>query len=284
MRLCGPSLGVLKYVRSVSVRPLTEVPPPLTKVPLFGKRRRTNRKKIESDELWKLTASVSEEEAKVFCQESCGFIAKPAYMQDWRSFYSELKKVELCWSLIPACNGEIHLEVFDRSEEPNLLHSFRGKNPNKSSSIADLFEAFGSIVNGSLQEENVFFTKGGVSEALRIQPEKREMLFPPDSKHLGGGIPPQSLSISVALDIKHVNMSNCVVTPLFTGLSFQAFCFAFLNSIPAFLKRNDIGIKNIDFVSRDQMNHFRYGWTYLRREAWLSPLELGEFDLLLPLK
>lgn len=259
-----------------------QVPSSLVRVPHFGKRRREGRRRNRNENPWSLIANVSEVDAKFFCRSTCGFIAKPTYMKEWKFFFGDLKRIELCWSLIPSGSNEIHLKVCDRAEEPSELHTFIGKNFDKSSAIADLFEACGSIINGSKREESVYFSKDGSLEALRLQPVEMEALFPPKEKDLSTFIIPQSRCTSVALNIAHVNASKGIVTPLFNDLSFQSFCFAFLNSIPVFLKRNDVGIRNIDFVSHEQMKHFRFAWCYLRREAWMTPLELGEFDLLLP--
>lgn len=276
--------SVPKFVRTVSVTPPSTVSPSLVKVPLFGKRRREERRKNDSESRLSLVANVSEEDAKVFCQSTCGFFVRPTYMKNWKIFYGELKKIELQWSLVPSCNNEIHLKVFDRTEEPNELHTFVQKNLAKSTVIADLFEACGAIINGSRKEENVFFSTGETLEALRLVPSEKEALFSPGALDISNFIVPQSLCTSVSLDVSHVNISKSIATPLFKDLSFQAFCFAFLNSIPLFLKRNDVGIRNIDFVSAEQMRHFRFAWCYLRREGWMTPLELGEFDLLLPPK
>lgn len=252
----------------------------ISKVPKFGKRRR------QSKTLPALsTTNVSEEDAEVYCKGKCGFIEKPVFFPRWSEFYSDLRRIYLSWRLYPIANGGTDLRIFDRHENGNeLLHTFRGSNSSTSSPIADLFEACGSIINGSLNEESIYFKNNDLVEVLRITPQKMNSFS--DHKEFKNNVTvlPQSRCTSVALNITHVNVSNSVVSPLVTNISFQAFCFAFLNSIPDFLKRSDAGIKNIDFVSQEQMRHFRFAWCYLRREAWMTPVELGELDLLLPSK
>eukprot|EP00796_Vickermania_ingenoplastis_P005826 gene5826-4153_t len=277
--------GVLCSTRKVSVGPDEGVLPRHTKVPLFGRRRRKEKK--ASDITISTATLIDENEARDICRKNYGFFSKPVYMEKWGTFLSELKRAELSWSVIPVSGGGMTLKLIDHSHHANeVLHEFRGRNSTQSSPLADLFEACGSIVNGSRQEENVLFNQKGFSEVLKLVPTEKEYMYPyiPPEGELGIPLLAKSECTRVSLDVLHLNSSNGVLTPLFRGLSFQAFCYAFLTSIPCFLKKTDVGVRNLDFVSQEQMTHFRYAWCYLRREAWMTPLEMEEFDALLPPK
>lgn len=281
MRRVFRACSLWAYRRSITVGSSEGLPTPI-KAPVFGKRRRQCRKtETNSDPI---IVNLTEEDASTLCKNKYGFIQKPQYIERWAEFYSELQRIKMSWSLFPIASGGMDLKVFDRSDGVEPLHIFKGRNTNKSSPIADFFEACGAIVNGSLQEENIFFRQENTSEALRIKPSERAILYPYHHTEHETPVMARSQCTRVSVDVSHINLSNGVVTPLFARISFQALCFAFLNSIPEFLKRTDIGVRNIDFVSRDQMNHFRFAWCYLRREAWMTPLELDEFDSLLPPK
>lgn len=252
------------------------------KVPAFGKRRR-KQKDISPQPT---SSNISEKEARLICLNNYGFLQKPLYQEKWAEFLSELRRIELSWRLFPVANGGIDLTVLDHSEELNkTLHIFRGVNgQGKSSPMADLFEACGSIINGSIQEENIYFKYENKCESLRLNPQKRDILFPPKEEDYGYPVMARSQCTRVAVNVSHVNMSTGVSTPLLRNISFQTFVYCFLTSIPVFLKRTDIGVRNLDFVSAEQMSHFRFAWCYLRREAWMTPLEMEEFDTLLPPK
>lgn len=250
--------------------------PQREQVPVFGRRRRG--RKPSSSQTSEIT--IPEEVAEKQCREY-GFLRKPAYMAKWSVFLTEIRQAELTWSLLPS--GGLTLRVASHANGSSEdLRLFNGQNSNRTSSIADLFESLGSIINGSRCEENVFFRNETRVESLRIMPRELPADFPSDPSDVFTMA--RSTCPSVALDIFHVNVPNGVSTPLFTNFSFLAFCNAFLNSIPIFLRKNDIGIRNVDFVTPEQMQHFRFAWCYLRREGWMSPLDIGEFDCLLPAK
>lgn len=253
--------------------------PAAQQIPIFGRRRRAEKKKIE------VPATVANPmldiDAKNMCFERYDFVHKPLYMNNWLQFLRELQRLELRWSLEPSVGGIYVLKIIDHSPDGGLLSEVKGYG-NLCIPIADFFEACGNITSGISSEGSIVFSEpGGRKNVLKIEAIKKlgEVHDEPPT------IPfqkPQFNCRGISVNMSLINMQTNVRTPLFSDISLQAVNYAFLSSIPAFMKRNDMGIKNADFISKDQKQHFRFAWCFLRKESWMTPVEMGELDLLLP--
>ncbi|EPY19056.1 hypothetical protein STCU_09648 [Strigomonas culicis] len=230
-----------------------------------------------------LPKSMLDIDAKNMCFEKYDFVQKPLYMDNWLQFLRELRKLELRWSLEPGVGGIYVLKIMDHSEDGgSLLAEVKGHG-NLCIPIADFFETCGNITSGIAFEGSVVFAEpGGKKSILKIEALKRIGAEQDDEPPIIPYHRPQYNCRGISVNIALINMQTKVRTPLFNDISLQAVNYAFLSSIPAFMKRNDIGIKNADFISKDQKQHFRFAWCFLRKESWLTPVEMGELDLLLP--
>ncbi|KEG13044.1 hypothetical protein DQ04_01251170, partial [Trypanosoma grayi] len=152
--------------------------------------------------------------------------------------------------------------------------------------IAQFFECCGGLTQGSLNNSSVEFcdldgkeyrfcvdAKKRIASKNALGPVWDEPILPILAQHNCRG---------TSVDVCVTETKTGVRTPLFSNISLQTFNYAFLTSIPAFLKRTDVGIRNVDFVSKEQMRHFRFAWCFLRRESLMTAVDMSELDTLLP--
>lgn len=263
--------------RNIVVGPRTSIPS-ATSTPQFGRRRR----RLRERELVASCYVENDEDAKEICFSHYGFIQKPLYMATWQEFLRELRRFELQWSLAPGPGGIYQLKIYDHAEPGDgLLCELKGAGCS-SAPIADVFEACGCITEGSINVGAVRFLEGLSDSTLRIESKKRlgETTIADEKPILPGLTQHNCRGTSVNISV--LDNKSRLVTPLFSDLSVQTLNYAFITSLPAFLKRTDVGIRNSDFVTKDQMRHFRFAWCFLRKESWMTPVEMGELDSLLP--
>ncbi|RNF15501.1 uncharacterized protein Tco025E_05521 [Trypanosoma conorhini] len=228
---------------------------------------------------------MDENEAKSICFESYGFLHKPFSFTHWSAFLQELRQIEFRWTLAPIAGGVIVFTALEHGGEgEKVLCQLRGSTG--SAPIAEFFECCGTLTQGSCDKRSVrFIDLDGSEHVLRVVSKRQlaatnaatpisdEPILPVLSQYNCRG---------TSVDVSVIDSRTGVVTPLFHDLSLQTFNYAFLTSIPIFLKRGDVGIRNADFVSKEQMRHFRFAWCFLRRESMMTAVEMSELDLLLP--
>lgn len=264
--------------RHVIVGPSTSLPTAET-TPRFGRRRRRQQQQHPRPRVFDVA---NDEDAKNMCFDRYGFVQKPLFMETWQEFLRELQRVEMAWSLAPSAGGMLQLKIFDHLEPGDgLLCELRGA-ANRSAPVAEMFEACGSISQGAMSKGEVQFFDGENCSVLQIESKKRlgDPSFKDEPPILPALCQYNCRGTSVSLSV--LDKKTQVRTPLFSDISIQTLNYAFMTSLPLFLKRIDIGVRNADFVTKDQMRHFRYAWCFLRKESWMTPVELGELDMLLP--
>ncbi|KAG5473062.1 hypothetical protein CUR178_02978 [Leishmania enriettii] len=272
--VCSPCYRLLRHV---VVGPSTTIPS-ATPTPQFGRRRQRLQKGLSS-----LSFDVeNDRDAKNICFERYGFVQKPMFLETWQAFLRELQRVELRWSLAPSAGGTLQLKIHDHFEPGDgLLCELKGA-ANRSAPLAEFFEACGSLSQGAVSKYEIRFFDGESCSVLLIESKKRlgESTFKDEPPIVPLLCQFDCRGTSVSLSV--LDEKTLVRTPLFSDISIQALNYAFLTSLPLFLKRTDLGIRNADFVTKDQMRHFRYAWCFLRKESCMTPVELGELDALLP--
>ncbi|KAG5498582.1 hypothetical protein JKF63_02868 [Porcisia hertigi] len=274
-RLIAPPSSWL--LRHIVVGPSTTIPSAASP-PQFGRRRKRLQKSMPPPAF----DPANDEDAKNICFERYGFVQKPLFMETWQEFLRELQRVELVWSLVPSAGGTLQLKIHDHLEPGDgLLCELKGT-ANRSAPLAEFFEACGSVSQGSVSKGEIQFFDGDSCSVLLIESKKRlgDVTFKDDPPILPLLCQFNCRGTSVSLSV--LDKKTSVRTPLFSDISIQTLNYAFLTSLPLFLKRTDLGIRNADFVTKDQMRHFRYAWCFLRKESWMTPVELGELDSLLP--
>lgn len=252
--------------------------PNASPTPDFGRRRRRLQRRTEK----RIFEPENDDDAKNACFERYGFVQKPMFMETWQEFLRELQRVELGWFLAPGAGGTLQLKVFDHFEPGDGLLCELTGSTTRSAPLAEFFEICGSICQGGAAQGEVNFLDRGKHFVLQIGSKK---CFASDSFKDEPPILPfksqyncRGTSVSLTILDKQTSIS----TPLFADLSLQTLNYAFLTSLPIFLKRSDIGVRNADFVTKDQMRHFRFAWCFLRKESWMTPVEMTELDCLLP--
>ncbi|CAJ1010525.1 hypothetical protein Q4I28_005840 [Leishmania naiffi] len=203
-------------------------------------------------------------------------------METWQEFLRELQRVELGWSLAPNAGGTLQLKIHDHLEPGDgVLCELKG-GTNRSAPLAEFFEACGSMSQGTISRAEIQFFDEESCSVLLIESKKRlgDTPFKDEPPILPFFCQFNCRGTSVSLSV--LDKKTLIRTPLFSDISIQTLNYAFMTSLPLFLKREDLGIRNVDFVTKDQMRHFRYAWCFLRKESWMTPVELGELDALLP--
>lgn len=264
-------------LRTAVVGPSTTIPR-TSPTPDFGRRRRRLARRAEKQ----IFLQENDEDAKNACFERYGFVQKPLFMETWQEFLKELQRVELSWSLAPGANGTLHLKVYDHFEPGDGLLCELPGSTSRSAAIAEFFEACGSITQGGAAEADIHFLDGGKHSVLQIASKKcfvnSDIKDEPPILPFKCQYSSRCTSVSISVLDKQIG----VTTPLFSDISLQTLNYAFMTSLPIFLKRPDIGVRNADFVTKDQMRHFRFAWCFLRKESWMTPVEMAELDTLLP--
>ncbi|KAF5226705.1 hypothetical protein ECC02_000206 [Trypanosoma cruzi] len=229
--------------------------------------------------------AMDEYEAKSICFEKYGFIQKPLLVKNWSFFLQELRRIEFRWALSPNAGGVIVFTALEHGREgEKVLCNLKGSTG--CAPIAEFFECCGGLIQGRCEKYFVKFldpdggehvvkivSKRQIAASDNVSPVFDEPILPVLAQHNCRGT---SVEVSVT------DSRTGVLTPVFNDISLQTFNYAFLTSIPVFLKRNDVGIRNADFVSKEQMRHFRFAWCFLRRESLMTAVEMSELDLLLP--
>ncbi|CCW61719.1 unnamed protein product [Phytomonas sp. EM1] len=268
------------FKRQIMVGPSKGIPA-ISSVPRFGKRvassPREPRGKLELD-------PGSELRAEAICKDSYGFLKKPLFMESWTEFQKELNRIELQWYLAPGSNGIITLKLFDHREQGDgLLCELKGEG-SKCKPIADFFECCGSLLTGVSDTHTVPFINDS-SEFLLVANSERFI----DSSHTTQSEDlakrhdlTYTIGLGTMVNLSVIDQKTNIRTPLFHRISLLAFNYALLSSIPIFLKRNDIGVRNLDFVSKEQMQQFRFAWCFIRSRSSMTPVDVTELDCLLP--
>ncbi|KAH9580112.1 hypothetical protein LSM04_008357 [Trypanosoma melophagium] len=266
---------------------------PSTSPPPAFESRRRKRLRLASGESSGLNGSrnsvvksmMDENEAKSICFEKYGFLQKPLIMNLWSEFLQELRSIEFRWSLAPSAGGVIILTVLEHGiDGEKALCSLRGTSG--CAPIAEFFECCGGFIQGSLSKHDTrFLDLDGTEYILRVVttrriPEGHAIDLVADEPILP--VLAQYNCRGTSVDVSIVETKTGVETPLFQNLSLQSFNYAFLTSVPIFLKRTDVGVRNVDFVSKEQMRHFRFAWCFLRRESMMTAVDMTELDSLLP--
>lgn len=266
-----------RLLRHVVVGPSTTIPS-ASSTPRFGRRRQ----RLQRNPSPPTFDTANDEDAKSICFERYGFVQKPLFLETWQEFLRELQRVELTWSLMPSAGGTLQLKIHDHFESGDgVLCELKGA-ANRSAPLAEFFEACGSMSQGAMSKAEIEFFDGENCSVLLIESKKRlgEVPFKDDPPILPLLCQFNCRGTSVSLSV--LDKKTLLRTPLFSDISIQTLNYAFMTSLPVFLKRTDLGIRNADFVTKDQMRHFRYAWCFLRKESWMTPVEMGELDALLP--
>lgn len=225
-----------------------------------------------------------EADAKHRCITMYDMIERPLCLPSWFAFMRQLQRFEMQWRLEPGVAGTYVLDLNDHTctRKANVVQ-LRGSGGH-CKPIADMFECCVHLVQGTHTEKIVLFDDGGGGRQLlrlstkQFLPENNRAAAPQHSSRTLTQFNCRGTLVSLSL----VDTTTRLVTSLFTDMAMQTFLYAFLTSLPIFLKRHDIGIRNAEFVSADQMRHFRFAWCFLRKEAFMTPLEMGELDNLIP--
>ncbi|ORC91002.1 uncharacterized protein TM35_000074260 [Trypanosoma theileri] len=281
----------LQEARFLVVGPKCGIPP-VSSPPAFESRRR-KRLRLGNEENSGLKRSsnsviksmMDENEAKSICFENHGFLQKPLIINHWSEFLQELRRIEFRWSLAPSAGGVIILTILEHGiDGEKVLCSLRGTSG--CAPIAEFFECCGSFIQGSLSKYDTRFVDLDGGEfllrvvATRRIPEGNTLDLIADKPILP--VLAQYDCRGTSVDVSIVETKTGVQTLLFQNLSLQTFNYAFLTSVPIFLKRTDVGVRNVDFVSKEQMRHFRFAWCFLRRESMMTAVDMTELDSLLP--
>ncbi|ESL10640.1 hypothetical protein TRSC58_01623 [Trypanosoma rangeli SC58] len=229
--------------------------------------------------------AVDEDEAKSVCFENYGFLQKPLKFAHWSAFLQELRRIEFRWTLAPSVGGVIVFTALEHGGEgEKVLCKIKGSTG--SAPIAEFFECCGTLTQGSCDKRSVrFLDIDGGGHVLSVVSKRKidsNNAAPPVFDEPILPVLAQYNCRGTSVDVSVIDTRTDVVTPVFHELSLQAFNYAFLTSIPVFLKRADVGIRNADFVSKEQMRHFRFAWCFLRRESMMTAVEMNELDFLLP--
>lgn len=268
---------LLPFTRCIVVGPSATLPT-ASSTPDFGRRRRRLRSREEKS----IYTMENDAGAKDACFERYGFVQKPMFMQTWQEFLRELQRVELGWSLTPSAGGTLKLKIYDHLEPGDGLLCELTGSASRSAPMADFFEACGSICQGAATQGEIQFLDGPKRFVLQITSKKRFASgdFKEEPPILPFTCQYNCRGTSVSLSV--LDQETGVSTPLFSEISIQTLNYAFMTSLPVFLKRADIGVRNADFVTKEQMRHFRFAWCFLRKESWMTPVEMTELDCLLP--
>nr|CCD12228.1 unnamed protein product [Trypanosoma congolense IL3000] len=288
MLICG-----MASVRSVHVGPVAGVPT-FKDVPGFETRRRKRLVRQTAyatggnDHKGAVDLSyLNESEARRCCYENYGFLQKPLLLNSWCEFLVELRRIEFRWKLLPLLEGIINFSIVEYTREgETVLCDLRTLT--RSGPIANFFECCGALVQGSTDKYFVGFSgPDGVENVLEVRTNRlicgEQDTQTADEKPIVPTLA-QFNCRGTSVDLILTNSETGAQRTLIRNFSLQSFNYAFLTSIPIFLKQTDIGIRNVDFVSEDQMRHFRFAWCFLRRESMMTPVEMSELDYLLPLK
>ncbi|KPA83065.1 putative mitochondrial hypothetical protein [Leptomonas pyrrhocoris] len=272
VRPLTPSLS-----RRIVVGPSASLPT-TSATPEFGRRKRRMQRRTEK----RMFDVETDDDAKNACFERYGFVQKPMFMETWQEFLRELQRVEISWCLAPSAGGTLQLSIFDHSEPGDGLLCELSGNTSRSAPLAEFFEACGSICQGAATKGEIQFIDGDKHSVLQIVSKNRFVSrdFKEDPPILPFACQHNCRGTSVSLSV--LDKRTSVTAPLFSDISVQTLNYAFLTALPIFLKRSDIGVRNVDFVTKDQMRHFRFAWCFLRKESWMTPVEMTELDCLLP--
>ncbi|CCW67985.1 unnamed protein product [Phytomonas sp. Hart1] len=269
------------FKRQIIVGPSKGIPT-ISNVPRFGKHltssSREEQTTIEPD-------VGSELRAQAACKDSYGFLRKPLLMKSWTEFQKELQRIEFQWYLAPESGGIITLKVFDHSEPGNgFLCELKG-NGSKCTPIADFFECCGSILTGNSESHTIYFINDTSEFLLLVNSERfinshdriksEDLAKKEELMH--------TIGLGTMVNLLIIDKKTNLRTPLFNKISLLTLNYAFLTSIPIFLKRNDVGVRNVDFVSKNQIHHFRFAWCFIRSRSSMTPIDITELDCLLPI-
>lgn len=254
--------------------------PTTPSVPVFGKRRRAPKVVAPVAEV----DPASEEDAKCLCFDKYSFVRKPSYMPTWTEFLRELRRVELRWALEPGARGVLVLRLYDHSEPGDgFLCEVKGDG-SRCSPIAEFLECCGTLTQGAEFSKEVPFLHRQSHTVLRVESVRR-------LESSSGAVPDEEPILhsmaqyncrGTSVNVSLLDRRTGLRTPLYHNISLQTLNYALLTSIPVFLKRPDIGVRNADFVSKNQMDQFRFAWCFLRKETFMTPVDMGELDNLLP--
>jgi hypothetical protein len=263
--------------RCIVVGPSTTLPK-TSNAPEFGRRRRRSQREAEK----RVFDVENDDDAKNTCFARYGFVQKPMFMATWQEFLKELQRVELSWSLAPSAGGSLQLKILDHSEPGDGLLCELSGSTSRSAPMAEFFEACGTLSQGSASTGEIQFLDGENHSVLQLASTKRfaDKDFKEEPPILPFTCQYNCRGTSVSLSV--LDKRTNVLTPLFSDISIQTLNYAFMTALPIFLKRTDIGVRNADFVTKDQMRHFRFAWCFLRRESWMTPVDMTELDCLLP--
>ncbi|KAG8341331.1 hypothetical protein ERJ75_000716500 [Trypanosoma vivax] len=261
-------------------------------VPVFGRRRYQNSEsndssvyRIENHSDHVLVSSEDESYAKKMCFEKYGFVQRPLVVKSWTEFLRELRRVELRWRLIPSFSGLIVLDIIEHTKDAEtLLCSL--KTSSSSTPIANFFDCCGKIIQGTTDKGIIPFPDPVCNGSI-LEIKSKRYIVPNEEKGILSEEPVSPVIAQyncrgISVDLTVTDTATNIEKSIFTNLPMQVLTYAFLSSIPVFLKRTDSGVRNVDFVSKDQMRHFRFAWCFLRRESLLTAVDMSELDILLP--
>ena len=274
-------------------------------VPPFGTTRRRARREMdvraqEAAQLEALRAATEPPQPEVEASSRAtvrghyGFLHRPLSMAYWHPLWLELRRYEFHWQLDSPCGNVYRFILIERTVDGESQKCVVRGDRRKINPIVDFFDALMyMIMEGAPVREVRFVDEAGCQMTLRFTckpslgqyhedvSEEDKIGWTMEERNARLDVA-QTVKLGHAIDIELVDGLSKKTTLLVKGLALQTLSYLLMTSIPSFLNRHDLGVKNLDFLPKDQLTMIRFTFCFFRREMRMTPLDIGELNELLP--
>ena len=215
-------------------------------------------------------------------------------MTYWHHFLLELRRYEFHWQLDSPCGNVYRFILIERTVDAESQKCVVRGDRRKINPIVDFFDALMyMIMEGAPVREVRFVDEAGCQMTLRFTckpslgqyhedvSEEDKIGWTMEERNARLDVA-QTVKLGHAIDIELVDGLSKKTTLLVKGLALQTLSYLLMTSIPSFLNRHDLGVKNLDFLPKDQLTMIRFTFCFFRREMRMTPLDIGELNELLP--
>jgi hypothetical protein len=273
--------------------------------PLFGTsrrraRRETEKKAQEAAQIEALRAAREaplpevEAAARETVKEHYGFLMIPLYMEYWQHFLVELRRFEFHWQIGSPCGNVYRFMLIERTVGGENQLCVLRSDKRRANCLVEFFDAIGYFIVEGPQKRDIKFDDGsGNLQILRVtcapslgdynpsRAEQDRVGWSVEERDARGDVA-QSVRIGHFVDMELIDSATGSIKVLVKGLSLQTLAYLLMASIPPFLNRHDLGVRNMDFLPKEQIKMIRFTWCFFRREMRMTPVDIGELNEMLP--